>query len=236
MCYHNSINTDSKNLEARYKAKLKYDSFKPIYHASAFTFPSWPILSNMDPEEIVPMKWGLIPHWTKSEQDAKSIRSKTLNARIETVKEKPSFREAAAHKRCLIPSTGFFEFRDENGKKIPYYIFLNQEKIFSMAGIWDSWNDPEKGEIFTFSILTTEANVLMKKIHNLKHRMPVILEKEMEDGYLNGEVSYQDLFQPLDAREMDAYTISRKLMDKENNVPEVTKPQSYDSPQQMKLF
>ena len=116
MCYHNSINTDTQNLERKYKKRLKDQAvFKPVFHASGFEFLQWPIITPKG-ENIELMNWGLIPNWVNTPTAAREIKSKTLNARIETVDEKPSFRNA---QRCIIPSTGFFEWQTVGKEKMP---------------------------------------------------------------------------------------------------------------------
>jgi len=111
------------------------------YHVNAFTFPKYPIITSSD--EVQVFNWGLIPFWVRTEEDATEIRKMTLNARADTIFEKPSFREPIMKKRCIVPSTGYFEWRHEGANKIPYYIYLKDEPIFSMAGIYDRWLDKD---------------------------------------------------------------------------------------------
>ena len=141
-----------------------------------------------------------------------------LNARADTIFEKPSFREPIMKKRCIVPSTGYFEWRHEGTKKIPYYIYLKDEPIFSMAGIYDSWLDKETGEEHsTFSIITTDTNPLTDYIHNTKHRMPTILSKENEEKWLNPNLTKQEIatfLHPYEADKMDAYVIENDFIKK----------------------
>ncbi|NJK98681.1 MAG: SOS response-associated peptidase [Bacteroidales bacterium] len=157
--------------------------------------------------------WGLIPSWVKTAEDASKLRKQTLNAVSETVFEKPSFRQPIRTKRCLIPSSGFFEWRHEGKFTYPHYISLKNTDIFFFAGIYDEWTDRTTGEIIpTYSILTTEANPLMAKIHNTKKRMPVILPAGMEKVWLDTslkEPDIKELCKPLDQDLMEAYTINR---------------------------
>jgi len=120
---------------------------------------------------LTPMRWGLIPSWAK---DA-SIASHTINARCETVVEKPSFRHAIKYNRCIIPISGFYEWSHSGGRKIPHYIHLSDNSPISLAGIGEHWKSPEGEELETFSILTTSANSLMQTLHD---RMPVILQPD----------------------------------------------------------
>ena len=113
-------------------------------------------------------KWGLVPSWSK---DMK-IGYKMINARAETVAQKPSFRSAFAARRCLVPVDGFYEWKKKGSQKVPFFIYNNTGKPFSLGGLWETWQDPEGKLLKTFTIITTEANNFMKDIH---HRMPVIV-------------------------------------------------------------
>lgn len=142
----------------------------------------------------------------------------TFNARADTIFDKPSFREPIMKKRCIVPSTGYFEWRHEGSKKIPYYIYLKDEPIFSMTGIYDIWLDKETGtQHTTFSIITTDTNPLTDYIHNSKHRMPAILSKEDEEKWLKPDLSKSEissLLKPYDVDLMDAYVIRNDFMKK----------------------
>jgi len=129
------------------------------------------ILPNEETREISFMLWGLIPHWAK---DA-SIANKLINARAETVDQKPSFKISFLHRRCLIPADGFYEWQKKTGQKIPLRITLPNQKLFAFAGIWAQWRSPQGQAIHSCSIITSDANEQIKKIHN---RMPVILSEE----------------------------------------------------------
>lgn len=221
MCFHNSMSAKAMKLAARYGRKsdiieIAQDIINEQYHVNAFNFPKCPVITPS--EEIQVFNWGLIPFWTKTEEDAEEIRKMTLNARADTIFEKPSFREPIMKKRCIIPSTGYFEWRHEGSKKIPYYIYLKNEEIFSMAGIYDTWLDKSTGvEHTTFSIITTDTNPLTDYIHNTKHRMPTILSKEDEEKWLESALSKADisaLLKPYDAAPMDAYVIGNDFIKK----------------------
>lgn len=221
MCFHNSMSAKAIKLAARYSRKsdvveIYQDILNEQYHVNAFNFPKCPIVTTSD--EVQVFNWGLIPFWTKDETNAYEIRRMTLNARADTIFDKPSFREPVMKKRCIVPSTGYFEWRHESGKKIPYYIYLKDEPIFSMAGIYDTWLDTETGnEHATFSIITTDTNPLTDYIHNTKHRMPVILSKEDEEKWLEPGLSkakIATLLKPYDADLMDAYVIRNDFVKK----------------------
>ena len=140
MCFHNSMSAKAIKVAARYGrqsdvVEIYQSILDEQYHVNAFTFPRYPIITSSD--EVQVFNWGLIPFWVRSEEDATEIRKMTLNARADTIFEKPSFREPIMKKRCIVPSTGYFEWRHEGANKIPYYIYVKDEPIFSMAGIYD---------------------------------------------------------------------------------------------------
>ncbi|WP_211745578.1 SOS response-associated peptidase [Paenibacillus sp. Marseille-Q4541] len=152
------------------------------------------------------LRWGLIPHWAKD----KSIGSKMINARSETLLDKPAFREPFLRKRCLIPADGFYEWqKQENGTKTPYRITMQDKGIFSFAGLYDIWMSPEGQRISTCTILTTRPNSLMSQVHD---RMPVMIHPEQEELWLDRTVQRPEAITPLlvpyPAEQMQAYPVS----------------------------
>ena len=221
MCFHNSMSAKAVKLAARYGRKsdiieIAQDIINEQYHVNAFNFPKCPVITSSD--QIQAFNWGLIPFWVKTEENAEEIKRMTLNARADTIFEKPSFREPIMKKRCIVPSTGYFEWRHEGSRKIPYYIYLKDEEIFSMAGVYDTWLDKSTGvEHTTFSIITTDTNPLTNYIHNTKHRMPAILSKEDEEKWLEPDLSKSEitsLLKPYNAGLMDAYIIRNDFVKK----------------------
>lgn len=220
----------SKELATRYGRNLsvveiaeKILKEQEQYRINAFSFPECPIVTTE--QELQSFRWGLIPFWTKDEKQTDEIKRMTLNARADTIFSKPSFRESIRSKRCLVPSTGYFEWRHEGDRKIPYYIYLKDESIFSMAGIYDTWLDKSTGEVVnTFSIITTEANELTGYIHNTKHRMPAILSQENEEKWLNPALDKSDIEQlllPFPADRMEAYIIDSDFLKKSSDDPTI---------------
>lgn len=136
------------------------------------------------------LRWGLIPSFAN---DIK-IGAKMINARAETIDEKPSFKRLLARRRCVIVADSFYEWKKENGKKTPLRIQLEEDEIFTMAGLWDKWESGDGKEIISCTIITTEANDFMRPIH---HRMPVILTREAEDIWLDRRVTEADKLKPL---------------------------------------
>jgi putative SOS response-associated peptidase YedK len=136
------------------------------------------ILRKDDQNSLVNFRWGLIPSWAKDP----SIGNKMINARAETVSEKPSFREAFKKRRCLIVADGFYEWQKVDRKKKPYKFSLKSGQPFGFAGLYETWMSPEKEPIHTCTIITTEPNELIQPIHD---RMPVIVKKELEDLWID---------------------------------------------------
>jgi putative SOS response-associated peptidase YedK len=213
MCVFISITPTGTEIESKYNKIFvpnEKDLFSKVWFTSAFTNPKLPIVAQEKPDFIQCFEWGLIPFWVKDEKAAKEIRKNTVNARAESIFEKPSFRSSIREKRCLVIADGFFEWREYSGKKYPYYIRLKSHEIFSMAGIYDYWRDKR-----TFSIITTEANPLMSKIHNVKKRMPVILKKKDEEIWLDNSLSIdkiKEMMASFDEKEMEAYTVSKFIV------------------------
>jgi putative SOS response-associated peptidase YedK len=219
MCYFSSISVGFKIIEDRFGARfVQTESFSPVYSVSAFTFPLLPAITADDPGRVVLLQWGLIPFWVKDFEAAAAIRTQTLNARAETVFEKPAFRQSVKARRCLIPADGFFEWRHENKKAYPYYIHMKNHALFALAGIWESWRNPSTGEqVRSFAVITTRANPLLEKIHNTKKRMPVILPQEKEQVWLKAEADKETLASLLEPyassgeTEMEAYPVSNMI-------------------------
>ncbi len=234
MCYHNSLNKSFQELEAAFDAHFAEPfDYKPIFHGNGFTFLKWPVITAEQPHIIQLFHWGLIPFWCKTMDAAQEMRKNTLNAVSETIFTKPSFKHCLKHQRCLVLSSGFFEWQTLNKKKYPYFISLRSRELFAFAGLYDTFTDKQTGEVIqSFSILTTHANVLMEKIHNSRKRMPVILSKNQERQWLQQDMEEEDVRQilkPYDVDDMQAYTISRLITSRlqDSNTFEVLAPFSY---------
>ncbi|WP_026103005.1 SOS response-associated peptidase [Pseudanabaena sp. PCC 6802] len=172
------------------------------------------------------LRWGLIPSWAKDP----AIAYKLINARAETAAEKPSFRHAFKHRRCLIPSDGFYEWQRAEGsksKKQPYYFSLKDSALFAYAGLWESWESPEGNIVETCTILTTHANDTVSPIHE---RMPVILNPDDYDLWLDPAIVYTDrlqaLLKPYPAEATIAYPVSSKVNSPKIDSPECNQPLS----------
>lgn len=232
MCFHISLSKDRRAIEKRFNASFLDPIFERIFHVSAFSFPTLPVISNDDPSKIQLFSWGLIPLWVKDEGAALKIREQTLNAKAETVTVKPSFRHSIKTKRCLVLADGFYEWQHVKNKTYPYYIHLKGHQLFAFAGIWDAWTNKETKETLkTFSIITTQANPLLAEIHNTKRRMPVILRPEDERKWLS-DIPVEEaasLLAPYDEKAMEAHTVSKLITTRDipTNVPEVMSPFQY---------
>lgn len=210
MCYSNSLSTKVKAFQDRFNLpELKGINLTPIYHVSAFTFPTWPVITKNGVEN---MNWGLIPDWFSG--NVKEIQAKTLNAKSETAFEKASFKENIINRHCLIPSSGFFEWQTVSKKKHAHFIKSKESEIFTMAGIYSEWNDTNSGEIIkTFSMLTSPANELMAEIHNTKERMPLILSPHQENDWLTKSAQgFEDIPHPVSSDKLISHTIDKRII------------------------
>lgn len=168
--------------------------------------------------EFAMLRWGLIPFWAR---EAK-IGCRLINARAETLEEKPSFRNSFKKYRCLIPSDGFYEWKEIPGRKtkMPYFIRLNDGGLFSMAGLWGTWQDKTTGEVIeSCTIITTEPNTLLAEIHN---RMPVILRPDQYGPWLNTQTesnTLKKMFKPFAAKKLSFHPVSGLCNNPENDSP-----------------
>ena len=166
--------------------------------------------------EAAVLRWGLVPSWAKDPD----IGNRMINARAETVAEKPSFRAAFRRRRCLVPATGFYEWQAANGPKTPYNIGMADGGLFAMAGLWEHWTAPDGAAVETCAILTTEANELLRPIHA---RMPVIVAPGDFDLWLDPALAMPELLEPLlrpfDPAAMAAHPVSRHVNNVRNDDP-----------------
>ena len=236
MCFTVNVNLVKEELENRYGATLiDPDKYRPSYYYHAFSLPELPAICSGSPVNISLLRWGLIPSWVRSTDDANEIRFKTFNARRESIEKKPSFSSSIKSKRCIIPVKGFFEWQHIGKEKIPWYIYHSGNEILSLAGLYDEWTETTTGEqLRTFSIITTEANDLMAEIHNSAKRMPAILDKSAEPYWLDISTSQSDiisLLKPCPNDLLKAHTIGPTVNDKSanRNTPDLIRPYVYRS-------
>jgi putative SOS response-associated peptidase YedK len=171
--------------------------------------------------QLVALRWGLIPGWAK---DA-AIGNRMINARAETVAEKPAYRSSFRRRRCLILADGFYEWQKTGGQKQPYFIHMCDDRPFAFAGLWEAWHGPDDCPIESCALITTEPNDLVGPIHN---RMPVILRPEDHDLWLDASIQQPERLQPLlrpyPPEEMDAYPVTTFVNSPANDHPRCIEP------------
>jgi putative SOS response-associated peptidase YedK len=207
MCGRYTITVEEEILFARFKIRENCGEHLPRYNVAPTQKNPVVLVNEKDQRIMTQMRWGLIPYWAKEE----SIGNKMINARLETITQKPSFKTAFAKRRCLVPADGYYEWNKTgtSKKKQPYRIVLKSRELFAFAGLWDEWRNPEGEKIKSYTIITTEADELVNKIHP---RMPLILIPENEDkwidpSYTNLE-SLHGLLQPYPSDLMEMYEVS----------------------------
>ncbi len=171
--------------------------------------------------EYTELKWGLVPSWAKDV----SIGQKMINARSETVSEKPSFRKAFKQQRCVVLADGYYEWKREGKAKQPYYIRFKDQRMFCFAGLWERWEKGENGPLKTCAMLTTGPNAVMEPIH---HRMPVILQPQNYDTWLNPSIQdpqlLSSLLHPYPSEELEAFPVSTMVNNPRNDQAECLAP------------
>ncbi len=235
MCGRYSLFTPPGDIEQRFGASFA-EEFQPRYNAAPSQ--SLPVIADASPERIDAKEWGFVPPWADSRSDFGFI-----NARAETLTEKPTFRDALAQQsrdgfrmgRCLVPADGFYEWVEAGGGKQPYRVTLADERPFAMAGLWAQWQPPQTqtglnaftggssgdtspDQVETFTIVTTEPNDTVADLH---HRMAVILDDNETDQWLTGDAEdVAPLLDPYNG-EMEAYPVSTAVNDPSNDSPEL---------------
>ena len=205
-----------------------------LYLISTAIFPSFQPSYNIAPTQNVPVilqldgvaraelfRWGLVPFWARD----MAIGNQMINARAETITEKPAFKELVRDRRCAVLADGFYEWRKDGKGKTPMLFKLKTGEPFTFAGLWDSWKKPDGAMLQTFTIITTEPNELLRPIHN---RMPVMLTDDDAKVWISadgGELSHLlALLKPLPAELMDAYDVSPLVNNPRNNLPDCAAP------------
>ncbi len=216
MCGRYSFILEDEMIRERFGVTVRSAIYKARYNCAPTQ--KLAVISNENPEELSLYRWGLIPFWAKDI----AIGNKLINAKSETILEKPVFKNSFKNKRCLVLSDGFYEWKKDAGK-IPYRITRKDGSAFAMAGIWDKWINQESEEIHSFAILTTVPNSLMEKIHD---RMPVILDRKTERKWIEN-TSLEELLsmlKPCDASSLIAVPVSTLVNSPRNDSPEVLTP------------
>jgi putative SOS response-associated peptidase YedK len=221
MCGRFTMTVDPAQLQDTFPWLNVPEGMEPRYNIA----PTQPVavVPNNDENRIEFFNWGLIPSWAKDP----SIGNRMINARAETLAEKPAFRAAYRRRRCLVLADGFFEWRKDPGKKVkqPMYIRLNTGEPFAFAGLWEVWNSADGSQILSCTIITTEPNELVSDIHN---RMPVILPREGYSAWLNPNeiqpADLDDLLRPYPSTELAAYPVSTIVNSPANDSPACVVP------------
>ncbi|CAN5300959.1 SOS response-associated peptidase [soil metagenome] len=219
MCGRYTLRTPVNSLVERFKIDEYPSSIIPSYNIA----PTQEVAAVVEQDEkrkLEMLRWGLIPSWAKDPE----IGNRMINARGETVSEKPSFRKAFKVRRCLILADGFYEWQKTDNGKQPYHVRMQDGSPFAFAGLWEFWNGGGD-EMRTCAIITTEANDLMNEIH---HRMPVILPPEDYDLWLDPDFDEKEpltsLLRPCPDEAMEAYPVSRKVNRPANDEPGCIEP------------
>ena len=216
MCGRYSLIADIGELARRFEFDGDWLKFESKYNVA----PTQEVVSVVGGETRRGgfMRWGLIPHWAKDPK----IGARMINARAETVAEKPAFRDALRRRRCLVPADGFYEWQRVGNAKRPMRVVMRSGEPFAFAGLWSVWRDPDGNRIPSCTIITTAANDLLRPIHD---RMPVILPREMEELWLDRSVedpgALSSVLTPHADDAMDAYEVSTLVNSAANDGPEV---------------
>jgi putative SOS response-associated peptidase YedK len=219
MCGRYTLATSTKVLVERFRLAAEAPRLRPRFNIAPSQIVA--VVPNGPEHRLELFIWGLIPSWAKDP----AIGNRMINARAETLAEKPSFREALKRRRCLVLADGFFEWRKEGKQKTPVFVRLRSREPFAFAGLWDTWRPPEGNEIRSCTIVTTDANRLLAPIHD---RMPVILPPATYDAWLDPRPQesreLQDLLRPFPDEVMEAYPVSRLVNSPANDRPECIAP------------
>ncbi|NLY25369.1 MAG: SOS response-associated peptidase [Bacteroidales bacterium] len=243
MCFTVSVEKKAKEaireyLKSNAGVQMPIDFNEELYLVSGF---SHPLLHIIREGAITLSEWGLIPSFAV-EENAGDLQKMTLNARADTIYRKPSYKESIVTRRCILVVDGFFEWRHENNRKYPYYIYPKDETVFYLGCIYNSWVNKVTGQVRdTFSIITTDANPLMEMIHNTKKRMPLILHKEDLAAWINPatpKTAVDRLMVTYPESGMSTHTISSDAGNprKNRNIPEIKEEMRYperDTPGQL---
>ena len=225
MCGRFSLIADLQELGERFGFDPGGLTHPPRYNAA----PTQPVLAVMNGEErrAEHLRWGLIPSWAKDAQ----MGSRMINARAETLAERPAFRAAFARRRCLVLADGFYEWRRSGNSRIPMRIVMKSREPFAFAGLWDTWQDPEGEVVRSCTIITTEPNELLQPIHD---RMPVILAEGAESLWLDDDLrdplALGSLLTPYPDGALEAYRVSALVNRPSNDGPEVIVPEGEEAP------
>lgn len=226
MCGRFTLIAEIGALEARFGFEATDFPYTPSYNI----VPGQPVLAVLRHETTRAgyLRWGLVPSWAKDP----TIGNRMINARVETVTDKPSFRRALRRQRCLVLADGFYEWRRFGKTKQPMYINLQDHRPFAFAGLWEVWRDATGTPLYTCTILTTTANTVLRPIH---HRMPVVLDAAAEALWIDRSVMAPEtllpLLKPYVSENMEVYAVSQLVNSPHNNSPACIAPMTAEIPE-----
>lgn len=224
MCGRYTLTVDEAVVLERFDLQSSLAQHRPRFNIAPTQMA--PVVLNETPRQLSVARWGLIPGWAK---DA-GIGARLINARAETLPEKPAFRAAFKRRRCLVVADGFYEWRKDGATRTPLFIRLKSGEPFALAGLWDVWQPPEGEPVRSFTIITTGPNELVATIHN---RMPAILTREAERAWLDesaGPLELMAMLRPFDPQQMEAWAVSRRVNTPANDDAGLIAPSRYNMP------
>ncbi len=222
----------------RFTLATPLDEVARLFGAELDPTEGFPARYNIAPTEPIPvvrhrpdgrrevrlLRWGLLPSWVSDPDDFPTL----LNARAESLERKPAFQDALRERRCVMPADGFYEWREENGRQ-PYYVRSRQRAPFAFAGLWERWLGPDGRPVESCTIITTEANDLLRPLHD---RMPAILSPEARERWLDAALppdAVRTCLRPADAGELEVFAVSRRVNRVEEDDPGLIEPQEGDA-------
>jgi putative SOS response-associated peptidase YedK len=216
MCGRFSLTTEEQRLNDFFRLAGGSEPYVPRYNGAPTQ--NMAVITASEPHRLQYFRWGLVPYWSKEVSRSTPV----INARAESLDEKPIFRQPFKKRRCLVPADGFYEWV-HTGKKQPFRFQMKDNSPFAMAGIWEQWSHEPGKTLYSFAIITTSPNKLMEPIHN---RMPVILPKDDYDAWLNSsdENELQEMLKPYPDSRMKAYKVSDMVNSVKAEGPELLKP------------
>lgn len=237
MCYETTLSKKRQQIERHYNINFAVPlEFEPYYHLSGFTNPNLQIVKMNEPDKIYPASWGLIPDWGMDDISAFRKKYNTLNARSENLFSSGTYKKSANEKRCLILADGFFEPHKQGKASIPNFCYIpttefeDGRDFFMYAGLYSEIEE----DIFTCSIITTEANTFFAEIHNVKKRMPLVLEEELINEWFNDSLSETNVTELMKHgfthKDFKAHPVSRNLYkrDVDTNTANILEPVKQD--------
>ncbi len=234
MCGRFTLRHSVEEVAARFDTQQTLFEFPARYNIAP-TQPVAVITQNAHGDGVRALegyRWGLVPSWAKDE----SIGTKLINARVETLQEKPSFKHALGRRRCLIPADGFFEWKQEDKNKTPHYIHFRDNRIYAFAGLWEEWNGPGDAPLRSCTIITGPPNPLLSTLH---HRMAIILRPDWENVWLDPQIGAEEalnLLQTYPDTDMEAFPIGKRVGNVVNDDASLIERAQQSGPEQLSLL